>query len=493
MKKSFIRGAALVIAMLMLFTLCSAADVDYGKKLDEALDIYYDFGLFSDKNRDYLRETIVEMMEENPQLFYDIMERIYSREDRYSHYLSSEGYDNMYESENSMVGIGVVISATDDGYLTVQSVSDGPAKRAGILPGDKLIEADGMNIEGYLPAEASNFIKGREGTTVKIKILRGEEYITLNVKRERIRTADATGSYVDDKIGYIELSHFNGINSFIDFMTIYDEFEAKGVNTVILDLRNNPGGALDCLINLMDNIIPEKGVPYLMSWQAKPLQVKTYVTEGYGWEFNKFVILVNGQTASASEIMAGAMRDLGYAVIVGDTTYGKGMGQVHIETSTGDEAVVTALELKLPVSGGYDSVGIKPDYEVPLRLEQYTLPYLTPLKAKMDASKIKTENVRAVEERLRELGFFYGVPDDEWDKRTVHAINLFCRENNLTQITSTCKWELIEKIDDAAHKLSYKYVPKDTQLEKAIEIAKEYAVSDKKAKCVDQSIIDFKR
>ncbi|MBQ9985459.1 MAG: PDZ domain-containing protein [Oscillospiraceae bacterium] len=494
MKKGFIRSVATLLAVVMMLALCAAAaDVDYNAKIDEALDIYKSFGLFSNDDTDYLREAIVEMMEEDPNLFYEIMERIYSRDDRYSHYLSSEGYEENYQSENTMVGIGVVIAATDDGYLTVQGVSEGPAKKAGIQVGDKLVEADGMNIEGYLPEEAVNFIKGKEGTSVRIKVLRGEELLTFNVKRATIATSDVTSAYIDDKIGYIKLSHFNGITSFIDFMKVYDEFEEKGINTVILDLRNNPGGQLDCLINLMDNIIPKADVPYLTTWQAKPLKVTTYTTEGYGWEFNKFVILVNGQTASASEIMAGAMQDLGYAVVVGDTTYGKGRGQVHMETSTGDEAVVTALELKLPVSGGYDAIGIEPDYKVSLRLEQYKLPYLTPLKSKMDASKIKTENVRALEERLRELGYFYSTPDDVWDKRTVHAVNLFCRDNNLTQITSICKWELIQKIDDAAHKLEYKYVPNDTQLEKAIEIAKTYSESDKKAECVDQSVIDFKR
>ena len=108
-----------------------------------------------------------------------------------------------------------------------------------------------------------------------------------------------------------------------------------------------------------------------------------------------------------------------------------------------------------------------------------------------DASKIKTDNVRAIEERLKCLGYFYGEADDEWDKRTVHAINLFCRDNNLPQIGSVCKWELIEQIDHATQNLKYKYVAEYKPLDKAIELAEEFAASDKKAVRTDNSKINF--
>ena len=191
--------------------------------------------------------------------------------------------------------------------------------------------------------------------------------------------------------------------------------------------------------------------------------------------------------------MAGAMQDLGYAVVVGKTTYGKGMGQTHLATSDGDEAIVTILDLKLPVSGSYDGIGIKPDYEVDLKITPYKLPYLTPLKKYSVASKIKTANVKALEERLEVLGYFFAEPDDVWDNRTLVAINTYCRDNGINKITSTCSWELIEKIDESAHQLESKKVVEDTQLERAIKIAEKYAASDEKAQCVDIDLIDFRR
>ncbi len=491
MKRCFKKIALLLAMCMMLSCLAFAEDVDYGEKLDEAVRLYREHGLYSNEDTDYVREALIEMFEEDSELFYELVNKIYSREDRYSHYMTPEQYETNFAQTNTMVGIGIVISTSDDGYPLVQEVSKGPAMVAGLLAGDKICEVDGLSVVGYLPAELGTLIRGEEGTTVNLKVIRGEETLNFTVRRAKIEVSEVTSYNVTDEIGYIKFDHFSGIDAFIDFMIAYDTFEESGVNTIILDLRNNPGGELDCLINIMDNVIPEEDVPYLLTWQTKPLKVNTFYSEGYGWEFNKFVILVNGNTASASEIMAGSLQDLGYAVVVGEQTYGKGMGQRHILTKDGDEAIVTGLELKLPVSGRYDGVGITPDYKVSMKITPYKLPYLTPLKSKYDASKIKTENVKALEERLHCLGYFYATPDDVWDNNTLRAANLFCKDNGLPMSNSMCKWDVIVKIDEATKNLEHKYIVEDAPLEKAIEVAKEYAASGKKAKRVSDDLIDF--
>ncbi len=494
MKKKFLQRISLLLVFVFaLATISFAAEKDYGEKLDEALALYTKYGLYSDDEADYVREALIELFEEDESLFYKFINKIYGKNDRYSKYMTPEAYDDAYNMDQTMVGIGVVIGISDDGYLVVNDVSAGPAGRAGIKVGDRFIAVDGVNVDGYFPAELGELIRGEEGTHVRIEVLRGEERLTFNVRRETVRVSDVTSEIIEDKIGYIKLNQFGGINTFIDFMTVYDEFGGKEVNTVILDLRNNPGGSFDCFVNLMDNIIPEKDVPYAMTWQAAPYGMKMYFSEGYGREFNKFIILVNGQTASAAEVMAGSLQDLGYATVVGEKTFGKGMGQIHFETKDGDEAIVTTLEIKLPVSGGYDGVGLKPDHEVKMKLTPYKLPYLTPLKEKSDASNIKTDNVKAIEERLLALGYFYGTPDSDWDNRTVRAINAFCRDNNIQVNNSVCKWSTIEKIDAETKKLTTKFVAEDAPLERALELAREYAAKDEKAKCVDANLIDFKR
>lgn len=496
MKKKFAKKVALLLSLVMLLSsFAYAAEVDFEAKFDEALDIYRSRSLFGNSQTDYVKDALVEIFEEYPDFFYEFMNKIYMKNDRYSYYLAPEVYEEKFEMNSSIVGIGVVISFVEgEDYLTIDSVTDdGPADKAGLLSGDKILAVDGVSVKGFSPSEAALLVKGREGTTVKIKVLREGVEKVFDIKRATVAVSDVTSYKVDDKVGYIKLSYFNGLYAYADFIDAYQGFEEDGINTIILDLRDNPGGQLGCLVNIMDNVIPEKDVPYLMTFRANPMQLNVFESEGYGFEFNKFVILVNENTASASEIMAGAMQDLGYAVVVGKTTYGKGMGQEHIETSSGDEAVVTTFDLKLPVSGSYDGIGIKPDVNVDLKITPYKLPSLTRIEGKSFVSKIKTANVKALEERLSLLGYFFEEPDSVWDEKTVLGLNLFCRDNGLPKISSSCSYELLMKVDKATRELEEMYLVEDTQLERAIRIAKEYSESDKKAKCIDLSAVDFRQ
>ena len=496
MKRRFLKIPALILALLMLLSsFAFAGEIDYGAALDEAVGLYRSNSLFGNPDTDYIRDALIETFEEDPDFFYDFMNKIYEKNDRYSHYMAPKAYEVAYGNTNTMVGIGVTVTSLEnEEYLTITSVIMGaPAQKAGIMAGDRLVAVDGMSVKGFLPAEAGLAIRGVSGTTVNVTVLRGEETLSFNVKRDTVALSHVSSSITEDKVGYIKLKYFDGINTFIDFLEAYRSFKDAEVNTVVLDLRDNPGGDMGCFISIIDNVIPKKDVPYLMTWQANPMQLKIFQTEGYGWDFNKFVILINENTASAAELMAGTMQDLGYAVVVGKTSFGKGMGQRHIQTSTGDEAVITVLDLKLPVSGSYDGIGIKPDFDVDMKITPYRLPHLTPLKKNSVASKIKPANVRAIEERLSLLGYFFLTPDDEWDTHTVFAINMFCRDNNLSKVTSVCKWETIAAIDDATRALEEKYLIEDTQLDRAMQIAKEYAKSDKKAECIDINLIDFRR
>ncbi len=497
MKKSLLRIVALVLALCSALSVFAFAadEIDFGKKFDEALGIYSSLSLFATPDSDYIRDALIECFEEDPDFFYEFMSKIYEKNDRYSHYMAPQSYEASYGNKNTMVGIGVTIALSEDSdYLTIQSVtSKSPAAVAGLKPGDKLVSADGVSLRGFVPAEAGMVIRGEEGTFVDINVLRGEEKLSFKVKRTVLELSDVNHTIINEKIGYLELKQFDGLKTFINFIEAYKEFREKEVNTIILDLRNNRGGDMGCFINIMDNIVPKKDVPYLMTWQANPLKLEVYQTEGYGFEINKFVILINEYTASAAELLAGSLQDLGYGVVVGKTSVGKGMGQRHIQTSSGDEAVVTVVDLKLPISGSYDGIGIKPNFEVDLKLTPYKLPYMTRIQPKTMVSKIKTANVKALEERLAILGYFYGEVDDNWDEKTVFALNMFCRDENLPKVTSFCSWELLEKIDEKTKALEQKFIVEDTQLERAIKLAEEYSKSDKKAECIDLDLIDFRR
>ena len=303
-KRGFLKIAALVLAFCTFFSLAAAAveenKTDYGAKLDFAIELYKSYGLFADENTDYIREGLIKLFEEDDELFYKFMDTIYNSGDRYSHYMAPEVYDRSYITESSMVGIGITVSFSETEGLVITSVSSGPAKAAGIKAGDVLVAVDGVDVRSYIPAMVVDLIKGEENTKVKISVMRDGGTVTFNVTRQRITVSSVSASKISDKIGYLKLEHFNGIVAFMDFMNAYDDFRDSGINTIILDLRDNNGGGIDCLVNLIDNIIPEKGVPYMSTWSTKPMSLKTYTTEGYGFEFNKFVILVNERTASAA-------------------------------------------------------------------------------------------------------------------------------------------------------------------------------------------------
>jgi len=496
MKKKLIRTLALCLSLILSLSVFAAAaeEIDFGAKFDEAMDIYTSLHLYSDPEVDYVREALIATFNENPDFFYEFMNRIYESRDRYSHYMAPQKYEQSYGNTNVMVGIGItIVQDEEDSLLTVKSVSTGgPAAKAGIKPGDKLLFVDNYDVRGFLPAEAAMAVRGKEGSTVEVRVLRGTENLSFTVKRATVALSDISSS-IDGKIGYLQIKRFAGISTFIDFIEAYRGFREAEVNTIVLDLRDNLGGDMGCFINIMDNLLPKKDVPYLMTWQAHPLDLSIYQSAGYGFEVNKFVILINEKTASASELLAGGLRDLGYGVVVGKTSTGKGMGQRHIETSTGDEAVVTVLDLKLPVSGSYDGIGIIPDHDVDVKITPYKLPRLTPLVKKTVASKIKPANVKAIEERLALLGYFYGTPDSDWDNHTSFALNMFCRDHGLPRVTSVCTWELTERIDDETRALEERYLFEDTQLDYAMKLAEEYSKSDKKAECVDIDLIDFKR
>ncbi len=494
-KVSMLRVASLVLVFALSFSLCAFAaeeKVDYGAKLDEARSLYANYGLFSDGKTDYIREALISMFEEDESLFYEFMEKIYSSRDRYSHYMKPEVYDVSYDLYDSMSGIGVSISANEEGAPIVTDVTyGGPAHEAGIMAGDIFATVDGVDVTNYLPAMIADLVKGKEGTTVRISVIRGDERKSFSVVREVLKVSSVSATALGDNIGYIKLSHFDGIDAFMDFMDAYEGLQENGANTYILDLRNNSGGDMSCLINLMDNIIPEKGIPYMISWQTKPMALSTYTSEGYGKEFNKFIILVNEYTASTAEMMAGALSDLGYAELVGQTTYGKGMAQLHVTTSSGDLAIVTAMQTKLPVRGNYDGEGLVPDHEVALETMKYPMPVMRPLKKYNGISVAHNENIYATEQRLYELGYLYTQPDEVYDQYTIHAINMFCKNNGLPQIKNFCKWEIVEKIDEAVQELAKKNIVLDTQLEEAIKIAKKYAEAKEPAKCIDMSKITF--
>ena len=285
--------------------------------------------------------------------------------DPYSQYLTAEEMAKLSETTTGKFqGIGVIISPDEDGTVTVISpIKGSPADRAGIESGDKILKINGKDFSAEKINEASKEMRGEKGTTVKILLLKKKNLKTeeVEIKREEIKI----DSIIKDKIGdlgYIGITMFDEETG-KDFVKALNELTSEGVKGIILDMRGNPGGVVDAAVEIGDAILPKTSFVTLKDNKGEVVQ--DYKLDD---KYNdiKMVVLVNEGSASASEILAGAIRDLGRAKIIGKKTYGKGVVQNVMSLPGGDGLKLTTSEYFTPSGKSINKKGIVPDIEVDL-------------------------------------------------------------------------------------------------------------------------------
>lgn len=285
--------------------------------------------------------------------------------DPYSQYLTAEEMAKLSETTTGKFqGIGVIISPDEDGTVTVISpIKGSPADRAGVESGDKILKINGKDFSAEKINEASKEMRGEKGTTVKILLLKKKNLKTeeVEIKREEIKI----DSIIKDKIGdlgYIGITMFDEETG-KDFVKALNELTSEGVKGIILDMRGNPGGVVDAAVEIGDAILPKTSFVTLKDNKGE-------IIDDYKLDdkYNdiKMVVLVNEGSASASEILAGAIRDLDRAKIIGKTTYGKGVVQNVMSLPGGDGLKLTTSEYFTPSGKSINKKGIVPDIEVDL-------------------------------------------------------------------------------------------------------------------------------
>lgn len=289
--------------------------------------------------------------------------------DPYTIYMSSEEYKKYMESNSGeFMGIGVYISSKDEKVVVSSVISGGPAEKAGILAADVIYSVDGEELAGDTQ-KAVSLMTGIEKKVVKLVIIRNNtEKIDLDVERDKIKTVSVAGDMVNDSIGYIALSTFD-LNVSKDFSSKVQEFKDKGMKGLIIDLRNNGGGYLNEAVNIASQFVPKgKTITYTIDKYDK----KSVLSSTGGLEEGlPVVILTNENTASASEVVTGALKDYGIASSVGTTTFGKGIVQLPFELKSGNGGLkVTISKYYTPNGNNIHKIGIAPDYEVKLTEEQ---------------------------------------------------------------------------------------------------------------------------
>ncbi len=300
--------------------------------------------------------------------------------DPYAAYYTQEEYQSLRDSTNgSYCGIGVEISQNiNTGIITIARVfEEGPAMEAGLLPGDILYKVGDTEVTGMDLTMVVSQIKGKENTKVVISVVReGEEdYLDFQVERRTIEIQTVSSAMLEDQIGYIAITSFDDVTT-DQFTKALDELEKQGIKGLVVDLRGNGGGLVSSVCAILDRLLPEGLIVYTEDKYGNR-EENTSDAEHY---FDKpLAVLINGNSASASEIFAGAIKDYGIGTLVGTTTYGKGIVQKIYPLHDGTAVKLTVSKYYTPKGNNIHGIGIEPDVEIDLD-EELKKEVLVPLE-----------------------------------------------------------------------------------------------------------------
>ncbi len=297
-------------------------------------------------------------------------------DDPYSDYFDAAHYALTHgELEGSFGGIGVKIKIDEEGQLTVVAPLVGsPAQREGIMPGDKILGVDGETTEGLSLTEAAFKVRGELGTQVTLRILHQGEDVPQDIviTREKIELASVLPSILLDNIAHIEVSHFSSRTG-AEIISALEDITADGMSGIILDLRDNLGGVLEAAVDLASQFLEEGVVLYVIDGEGnrEPWEVR----EGGLATDLPLAVLVNGNSASASEIVAGALQDHGRGVVIGTKTLGKGSVNHFHQLSDGSAIYITTARWYTPNERQIEGQGILPDVTVEITAEDIEADY----------------------------------------------------------------------------------------------------------------------
>ena len=357
-KRAFLYGILLVmITALVTFNV----DIVLGDKVvisKETYDTYKKYNKLLGLE-ELVKDDFYQKVDDTKIVDGAIKGMFYGLDDPYSQYYTQEEFKKLKEqTSGSFVGIGVYINPiSDDEYITIKSpVKGSPAEKAGILSGDKILKVDGKVVTSENSDEAISMIKGKEGTTVELTIKRNDKVFDVNVKREKIVTDTVEYKTLEDSIGYIKISSFAE--------NTYDEFKLalnglKDIKGLIIDVRDNPGGLLNVCKDIVDDLIGEGTIVYTKNNKGETEYLKS--------DKDKIdvpiVVLTNESSASASEILTGAIIDNNAGISVGTTTFGKGLVQTVRELKDGTGYKLTTAQYYTPSGNYINEKGIKPTIE----------------------------------------------------------------------------------------------------------------------------------
>ena len=336
-------------------------------------DIYKKIDLFSevlDKiNKEYVDD--VNQSEAMDAAINGVLQSL----DPYSAYMSPESFQNMQtESSGEFGGLGIEVGMEHGVIKVISPIDNSPASKVGVKAGDYIVKIDDIQVQGKSLTEAVDLMRGKVGTDIEITVRRrGEKKaLTFIITRDIIKVASVKSRIIDEKTGYLRLTSFNE-NSSDQIKDKIKEFNKnENIENYILDLRNNPGGLLSQAIKISDFFLDHGEIVSTKS-KRKYENRKWFAKKGDILNANTMIVLINYGSASASEIVAGALQDHKRAILVGESTYGKGSVQSIIPLKNDGAIRLTVSKYYLPSGKSISSVGITPDIEVDENSDDFKL------------------------------------------------------------------------------------------------------------------------
>ena len=283
--------------------------------------------------------------------------------DPHSNYLSPKMYQSLKEqTQGSFAGIGVVMGMDNNKNINIVAVmEDSPGQKAGLAEGDQIIAVDGTPVTEMAFDEVAAHVRGEPGTDVVLTIMRDGIQQDYTITRDNIKLKTVGHEMLDNNIGYIQIVSFSE-DTAQEFMDAYTDLQNQGMQGLVLDLRNNPGGLLGACVDIAKNLVPKGDIVSIVDKDGNK--------EVYSSDLEQVpypvAVLINKNSASASEILSGAIQDTKSGVIIGETSYGKGSVQTILPMMDDDAVKLTIAKYYTPSGRSIDGVGITPDIEVKL-------------------------------------------------------------------------------------------------------------------------------
>lgn len=282
--------------------------------------------------------------------------------DKYTMYYTADEYKALKESTNGkFYGIGAVCQLSGEGGVLLVDVYDnGAGYQAGLRSGDRVVNVDGRDITDMELSSAVALIKGDKGTSVTLEVIRGTERLTFSAVRDAVEAKTVSYTLLDNNIGYLSISQFEEVTT-KQFKAAVEDLQSQGMKGLVIDIRNNPGGLLDTVVGMLKYMLPDGLIVYTEDKQGNRKEYKGQDND----EFNlPLAVIVNGNSASASEIFAGAIQDYGKGTIIGTQTYGKGIVQTVKPLTDGSALKFTIAKYFTPKGQDIHGKGVTPDMVV---------------------------------------------------------------------------------------------------------------------------------